>query len=78
MVNESAIEHPSEVKCLFCGQRTPGPMLVGVRRLPDTNEETNFRVSVIRCHKCGKEAPYSSDHVIRNGETPKKRSANAA
>ena len=33
------------VVCIFCGRQTPTP-------------ENRLAVSLIRCHRCGKEAPY--------------------
>ena len=76
MTNE--IAEATEVRCLYCGLPTPGPVLTAVRRSPDSPTESHFRVSVIRCHKCGKEAPYSASHIIPRSETTKKRAANAA
>ena len=41
------------VVCLFCGLLTPVP-------------ESRFagaRVSLIRCHRCGKEAPYPAGEI---------------
>ena len=42
------------VVCLFCGLLT----LVPESRVADA------RVSIIRCHRCGKEAPYPADKII--------------
>jgi hypothetical protein len=42
------------VVCLFCGLLTPVPE----NRLADAP-----RLSIIRCHVCGKEAPYLADQL---------------
>ena len=42
------------VICIFCGIPTPLP--------PGHDERAGF--SVLRCHACGKEAPYPEAYVI--------------
>jgi hypothetical protein len=49
------------VVCLFCGLLTPAPK----NRCAD-----NPRVSIIRCHQCGKEAPYPADEITGSVDTP--------
>lgn len=52
-------KNQTEVTCLFCGSRTPVPaMSQARRRSANRATEANFRVSIIRCHVCEKEAPY--------------------
>jgi len=52
-------ENPAaEVVCLFCGSRTPAPAPKPARRSTRKAAETKFRVSLVRCHVCLKEAPY--------------------
>jgi hypothetical protein len=57
------------VVCLFCGLLTP---------VPETRLADDPRVSLVRCHRCGKEAPYPADkitdgHDVPNIGTPKVR-----
>lgn len=47
------------VVCLFCGLLTP----VLENRFADEP-----RVFIIRCHRCGKEAPYPADKIIDSQE----------
>ena len=57
------------VVCLFCGLHTPAPE----NRSPD-----DPRVSIVRCRRCGKEAPYPASSIIdtqASSETPKFRVA---
>jgi hypothetical protein len=55
-------ESPREVACLFCGTRTPAPAPKAARtwagKAADKSSDKKFRVSIVRCHVCGKEAPY--------------------
>jgi hypothetical protein len=51
-------ENSAEVVCLFCGSRTPAPAPKPARRAARRTAETKFRVSLVRCHVCLKEAPY--------------------
>lgn len=52
-------ENPTtEVVCLFCGTRTPAPAPKQARKSSRKAADANFRVSIVRCHACGKEAPY--------------------
>jgi hypothetical protein len=52
-------ENPTaEVVCLFCGSRTPAPAPKPALRSARKAADANFRVSIVRCHVCGKEAPY--------------------
>lgn len=49
------------IVCLFCGLLTP---------VPDNRFADNPRVSLIRCHRCGKEAPYPADKIIDSQDMP--------
>jgi hypothetical protein len=49
------------VVCLFCGLLTPVPE----NRLAD-----DPRVSLIRCQRCGKEAPYPADKITDGQDMP--------
>jgi hypothetical protein len=51
-------ETPAEVVCLFCGMHTPAPPPKAARRSARRAADATFRVSIIRCQVCGKEAPY--------------------
>jgi hypothetical protein len=51
-------ESPREVACLFCGTRTPAPAPKPARKWGNKTSDAKFRVSIVRCHACGKEAPY--------------------
>ena len=52
-------ENPAaEVVCLFCGSRTPAPAPKPARKSARKSADSNFRVSLVRCHVCLKEAPY--------------------
>jgi hypothetical protein len=51
-------ESSAEVVCLFCGMHTPAPPPQPARRSARKAADATFRVSIIRCHACGKEAPY--------------------
>lgn len=78
MTEEPVSKLRSGVVCLFCGARTPGPAFAGLPRWSHDAAEPNFRVSLIRCHRCGKEAPYSSAEIIRYEETPKAKHSSSA
>jgi hypothetical protein len=43
---------------MFCGSRTPAPAPKPGRRSARKAADSNFRVSLVRCHVCLKEAPY--------------------
>ena len=43
------------VVCIFCGLLTP---------VPENRVADEPRLSIIRCHVCGKEAPYPADKII--------------
>jgi hypothetical protein len=62
-------ENPTtEVVCMFCGMRTPAPAPKPARRSANRVAPANFRVSIIRCHICGKEAPYQFSAPDAYGE----------
>ena len=52
-------KHCRAVICLFCGTHTP---------LPETRSSDEVRFSIIRCHQCGKEAPYPAGKIIDSQE----------
>jgi len=52
------------VVCLFCGTRTfvPASAARDIVHMPDFGPG----VTLIRCHSCGKEAPYSASEIFQN------------
>ena len=58
MTVETVQESPREVACLFCGTRTPAPAPRAARNSAHHAHSPKFRVSIVRCRVCGKEAPY--------------------
>jgi hypothetical protein len=68
-VNQTAdLKNRKAVVCLFCGLLTPVP----------ENRLADARVSIIRCHRCGKEAPYPANEIrvgqdMPNTGTPRAR-----
>ena len=58
MTVETVQESPREVACMFCGTQTPAPAPKPAKRAARSAHSANFRVSIVRCHLCGKEAPY--------------------
>jgi hypothetical protein len=61
MSQTSDQKHYRAVICLFCGTHTP---------LPETRPSGDVRLAIIRCHQCGKEAPYSAGKIIDSQEIP--------
>jgi transcription elongation factor Elf1 len=51
------------VVCLFCGSRTFVPFSA-TRDITDNDSG----IALVRCHVCGKEAPYSASEVFLNQE----------
>ena len=49
------------VVCLFCGLLTP---------VPDNRLAHDPRLSIIRCHVCGKEAPYPANNITDRQDMP--------
>jgi hypothetical protein len=49
------------VVCLFCGLHTPAP---------ENRSVDDPRVSIIRCQRCGKEAPYPAGEIIDAQDMP--------
>jgi len=43
------------VLCLFCGLHTPAP---------ETRSANDPRICIIRCRRCGKEAPYPANKIV--------------
>ena len=71
-----AEENDIEVVCLFCGSHTPAPAPKPARRRASG---ANYRVSIVRCRVCGKEAPYqfSASQDYDDGESAKAAGAGA-
>lgn len=63
-------QYLSGVVCMFCGRRTPLPEMTG----PKTSG--GRRVMILRCHVCGKEAPYQASEMFEFQEEA--RSAKSA
>jgi hypothetical protein len=61
MTQTSDQKHCRAVICIFCGTQTP---------LPETQSSGDVRLAIIRCHQCGKEAPYPADEIIDSQEIP--------
>ena len=60
MTQKSRSEN-ARVVCLFCGSRT----FVPASPTRDTlNQESGTGVSLVRCHVCCKEAPYSASEIF--------------
>jgi hypothetical protein len=52
-------ENLREVTCMFCGTLIAAPAPPKpARRSAGRPTETGFRVAIVRCRVCGKEAPY--------------------
>ena len=77
MTAETDQKSLSEVVCLFCGSRTPVPAAKPARRAANKATDANFRVSIIRCHVCEKEAPYQISSPDAYSENAKAASAGA-
>jgi hypothetical protein len=54
-MNQTAGPKSRAVVCLFCGLHTPAH---------ENRSVDDPRVSIIRCQRCGKEAPYPSNRII--------------
>lgn len=68
MVQKHRNESGRVVVCLFCGTRTfvPASAARDAVNLP----ESGAGVTLVRCHLCRKEAPYSASEIFRNPEVP--------
>ena len=64
MVQKVRNESGRVVVCLFCGTHTfvPASPARDTVHLPDFGPG----VTLVRCHVCGKEAPYSASEIFRN------------
>lgn len=62
MGHDTNHDHHKAVKCLFCGIRTP---------LPESKLRAEIGVSIVRCHRCGREAPYPADKFLESSGLPK-------
>lgn len=63
MTQKLRTESGRVVVCLFCGTRTFVPASP-TRRTADSGPG----VTLVRCHLCRKEAPYSASEIFRNPE----------
>jgi hypothetical protein len=71
-------ENPAtEVVCLFCGTHTPAPAPKPARRSTRRVADKNFRVSLVRCHVCLKEAPYQFSAPEEYGDEAQAATAGA-
>lgn len=52
------------VVCLYCGLHTPLPVSKSRRQCTDSLGISNPALSIVRCHSCGKEAPYLADEYV--------------
>jgi hypothetical protein len=66
MVQELRNESHRLVVCLFCGTRTFVP--ASAARDTVSLPESGPGVTLVRCHLCRKEAPYSASEIFRNPE----------
>jgi hypothetical protein len=67
MTQQSRNEN-ARVVCLFCGARTFVP--AWATRDIVTQPDSGPGIAIIRCHVCGKEAPYSTSEIFVNQEVP--------
>jgi hypothetical protein len=65
------------VLCLHCGMPTPLPILIHGDALQGTLVDSHRHLSIIRCHQCGKEAPYLTSEIIPLNRTARAASAAA-
>jgi hypothetical protein len=71
-------ENPAaEVVCLFCGSHTPAPAPKPARRSSRKAADSKFRVSLVRCQVCLKEAPYQFSAPEEHQDDAKAASAGA-
>jgi transcription elongation factor Elf1 len=66
MTQQSRNEN-ARVVCLFCGARTFVPAWA-TRDI--VTQDSASGIAIIRCHVCGKEAPYSTSEIFVNQEVP--------
>jgi len=67
MTQQSRNEN-ARVVCLFCGARTFVP--VSATRDMLNELDSGPSISIIRCHVCCKEAPYSASEIFLTQEVP--------
>lgn len=58
----------ARVVCLFCGTSTFVP--ASASRDSSTEPDSATGITLIRCHVCRKEAPYSASEIFRLQEVP--------
>lgn len=76
MIDEREIKHAAVI-CLHCGKHTPLPVPINYGPFAVTFQDSQRRMSIVRCSSCGKEAPYLARHVIVLAELPNTVSAAA-
>jgi hypothetical protein len=62
-MNEQREQNLNGVVCLHCGADTPLPASTR-RSLFNGMTILTPAVSIVRCHSCGKEAPYLADQIV--------------
>ena len=67
MTQQSRNEN-ARVVCLFCGARTFVP--ASATRDIVNQPESGPGITIIRCHVCRKEAPYSASEIFLTQEVP--------
>lgn len=58
VTEETTQDNLREVNCMFCGALVEAPAPKPARRSVGRPTEGSFRVAIVRCPVCGKEAPY--------------------
>ena len=64
VVSEMNISQPGGFVCLFRGLPTPLPHSTNARRFSGESATTRSMISLVRCHSCGREAPYGPQEII--------------
>jgi predicted RNA-binding Zn-ribbon protein involved in translation (DUF1610 family) len=59
--SSATASHHKGVTCLFCGQSTSLSIQSEQRHYAHPDEH---RASIVRCHRCGKEAMYLPDEIV--------------
>ena len=68
MTQKSRNESDRVVVCLFCGARTFVPF--SAAREVASQSDSGPGVTLVRCHLCRKEAPYSASEIFFTQEVP--------
>jgi hypothetical protein len=67
MTQQSRNEN-ARVVCLFCGTSTFVP--ASLSRYSASEADSGTGVTLVRCHVCRKEAPYSASEIFLTSEVP--------